>query len=106
MSAMTSAGLKREMSHATRLGNPPISAPLLLRQPDVVRPLQIQPELPAHVKPVTEPQGRVPGNIAAAIDELRNAAGWHSELAGGFSRGNSEFSQFISQNFARVDRGT
>src|ERR1039458_10206914 len=64
---------------------------LLSREADFVEALQVEPELGAGAEEVGEAESCVAGDGAAAVEDLGDAVGGHSDLAREFSRADAEF---------------
>lgn len=73
---------------------------------NVVGALEIEPKLRAGAEPVSKAQGRITGDAAMAMDDLRYPIGRHLDLPGEFGRRNAELTEFIGKNFAGMDRWT
>jgi hypothetical protein len=89
------------------LGNLAISAPAILsRHANIVRALQIEPELRAHTEPVAEPQRGVAGDGALALHDLVDAVRRHPQLAGKLGRRDRYLRQLLGEDFSGVDGGS
>jgi hypothetical protein len=75
----------------------------LLGEPQVIEILQIEPKLGAGAKEMSEAQGRVAGNRARPVQDLRDAIGGHADLSRQFRRAHFERFQFLGQVFTRMN---
>src|SRR5229473_5850282 len=69
----------------------------------IVQGLQVQPEPRARPKEMAEPQGRVAGDTARAVQDLCHAIGGHGNLSRQFRRAHFQRLQFPSQVLARMN---
>src|SRR5262252_10217256 len=76
---------------------------LLLREPQVIEALQVHPKLGTRAKEMSKAQGRVTGDGARSVQDLRDAIGGYIDLSCQFSRTHIECSEFFGQVFTRMD---
>ncbi len=72
------------------------------RDPHIVQGLQVQAELRAGPKEMAQPQGRVAGNAACAVQDLCHPVGRHGNLSRQFRRAHLQRLQFLGQVLARM----
>lgn len=77
---------------------------LLLRNAQVVKALQVEPELRAGAEEVGKPQSGIPGNGASAMQDLGDAVGRNLEPPRQFGSAHPQFSHLCGQVFARMNR--
>jgi hypothetical protein len=81
-----------------------LSPDLIGSHAQIIRRLQIEPELRAGLEPAAEAKRGVAGDGALAPDDLRDAVRRHGEPRQ-FGRRDFEFGQFVGENFAGMDGG-
>src|SRR6266852_1151832 len=75
----------------------------VFRNSHIVEGLQVQPELRAGAKEMTQPQGRIAGNAACAVQDLCHAVGRHENLSRQFRGTHLQRLQFLGQMLARMN---
>jgi len=70
---------------------------------DIIRRLQVQPELPARSEPVAEPKRRIACDRPLPLDDLRYPVRRHGELPRQFGRGDVEVLKLVGEDFAGMD---
>ena len=78
---------------------------LVARNAQIIGRLQIEPELRAGLKPVSETKGGVAGDRTLALNDLRNAIWWYGNLPRQLSRRDLEFVQLVGKDFAGMNAG-
>lgn len=69
---------------------------LLLRDPQIVKALEIQPKFSARAEEMAKAQGSVARDGACSVQDLRNPVGRNVDLPCPLSRAHMECSQFFS----------
>ena len=70
----------------------------------VVLGLQVHPEARLHAEEQAQPQGRIGGDGALAVDQVADAAGRHVDVCRQLARGDAHgFHEVFQQDFAGVD---
>ena len=78
-----------------------------LRDLQIVRPLEIEPELRGRPQPPPEPQGGIRGDAAPASQDLRNSVGWNAQRRSILICVQSELRQDVfGENLAGMNRPT
>src|SRR5271155_1189623 len=80
-------------------------AGLFFGETQIVEALEIEPELRAGAKGMGQAQGRISGDAASSVEDLRHAVGGHTELAGEFRSAHIQCVKFLSQVLARMNSG-
>jgi len=78
---------------------------LLLGEAKIVQTLQVEPELGAGAEEMGEAQGRIAGDRAGAVEDLRDAVSGHAKLARQLGGAHVERVQFFGQMLSGVDCG-
>jgi hypothetical protein len=76
---------------------------LLLGDPQVVKALEIQPELRAGSEEMSEAQSGIAGDGASSVQDLRDAIGRHVHFARQFRRAQVNRFQLFGKVFTRMD---
>src|SRR5208282_2660937 len=76
---------------------------LLFGEAEVVEALEVQPKLRAGAEEMSEAQGRIAGDGAGTVQDLRDAIRRHIHLARQFRRAQPERFEFLGQVFPRMD---